>query len=82
MKATRLNNRKLAALRKDMVYEAVMTDLVLIGALDKEVVEQLIGRQIGEFLRDPTAAAVETPTENTLPNDDEVNTNGFQQTEE
>jgi hypothetical protein len=46
----RLNNRKLRAMRKDILYEAIMTDLVLIGALDKDLVERLIGHKISEHL--------------------------------
>lgn len=63
---SRLNNRKLRALRTEPVYEAVLTDLYLIGALDRAVVEKLIGHAVAEGLRDPladlaTAPAVEDP---------------------
>lgn len=49
----RLNNRKLRALRKDILYEAVMTDLYVIGALEKDVVEKLIGHEISEYITNP-----------------------------
>lgn len=54
MKAVcRLNNRKMRALRKDIMYELIMTDLYLIGALEKDVIEKLLGHTISEHLTNP-----------------------------
>ena len=53
----RLNNRKMRAIRKDVMYEAIMTDLYLIGAIDKSVAEDLVGHQISEYLVSPLAPA-------------------------
>jgi len=62
MKASRINDRKLRALRRDPIYEAVMVDLCLIGALDKNVVQQLIGREIADHLTSPLEeGSVEVP---------------------
>lgn len=49
----RLNNRKMRALRRDLNYEVIMTDLYLIGAIPKEVAEKLIGREISPHLTSP-----------------------------
>lgn len=53
MKVSSLNNRRMRAMRKTEAYEAVMLDLYLIGALDKNVVEQLIGATIPSHLISP-----------------------------
>lgn len=50
---SRVNNRKLRAIRRDIVYEAIMTDLYLIGALPKDVVEKLTGYKVSEHLDNP-----------------------------
>jgi len=55
-----LNNRRMRSLRRDPVYEAVMTDLYLIGALDKSVVEQLLGKTVSEHLVSPLKVDTET----------------------
>ena len=55
----RLNNRKLRALRKSEIYEAVLTDLYLIGALEQEVVEKIIGHKVHEHLTSPLEDIVE-----------------------
>jgi len=47
------------AMRKSESYEAVMIDLFLIGALEKGVVEKLIGAQIPEHLVSPIGKDVE-----------------------
>lgn len=57
----RLNNRKMRAYRKDIMYEAIMTDLYLIGALDKDVVEALVGHKVSEFLENPLPPAPVAP---------------------
>lgn len=53
LKKARLNNMKLSYARQTEVYEAVMVDLYLIGALPKEVVEKLTGREILDTLTAP-----------------------------
>lgn len=53
MRACSLNNRRMRAMRKTEAYQAVMLDLYLIGALEKEVVEQLIGASIPSHLTQP-----------------------------
>lgn len=50
---SRLNNRKLRALRTETIYEAIMTDLCLIGALDRDVTEKLIGHKLCAGLKNP-----------------------------
>jgi hypothetical protein len=46
MKKSRLNNMKLQFHRREPLYEAIMVDLYLMGALPKDVVERYIGAQI------------------------------------
>lgn len=53
MSKSRLNNRKLEFQRKELVYEAVMTDLVLMGALPRSLAEKFIGHEIPEYLTPP-----------------------------
>jgi hypothetical protein len=45
------------------VYEAVMTDLALLGIIPKEVVEQLTSKQMSKALKLPSALeeAAENP---------------------
>jgi hypothetical protein len=49
---------QLAYHRKDLTYEAVMIDLVLMGALNKATVEGFLGRTIPDHLRGPDTAVV------------------------
>ena len=56
---SRLNNMKLGFHRKELLYEAIMTDLVLMGALPKDVVEKYIGHPIPDYLKPP--ATMEEP---------------------
>jgi hypothetical protein len=58
------------AVRKTDAYQAVMIDLFLIGALEQEVVEKLIGNKIPEYLVSPLDGKV-APTTDT--SEDEIN---------
>ena len=58
LKKARLNNMKLEFQRKELMYEAIMADLVLMGALPKETVEQFTGREIPDYLKSPIAKVV------------------------
>lgn len=53
MKASRMNNLKLRFQRTEMIYEAVMTDLALMGAIPKNVCEALTGHVIPEGIELP-----------------------------
>jgi len=53
----RLNNRKMRAIRKDIVYEGVMIDLCLLGIVDQKDVEALIGRSLEQTLVSPAVLA-------------------------
>ena len=53
IKKSSLNNRRLRSIRKSEVYEAVLTDLYLIGALQQDVVETLTGKKISSHLVNP-----------------------------
>lgn len=46
LRKARFNNMKLHYIRETEIYEGVLLDLYLIGALPKETVEKLTGRQI------------------------------------
>jgi hypothetical protein len=56
LKKPRLNNLQLSYQRNDLTYEAIMTDLMLMGIVPKEVLEAFTGRQIADGLRLPAAA--------------------------
>jgi hypothetical protein len=53
LKKSRLNNKGLNFQRKDLMYEAIMTDLYLMGAIPKEIAEQYTGVKISDELRAP-----------------------------
>jgi hypothetical protein len=53
LKTPRLNNLTLSYARRSVEYEAVMTDLALMGAIPKETCEQLTGRRFAEHLKLP-----------------------------
>ena len=53
LKPSRLNNMRLSFQRRDLNYEAVMTDLYLMGALPKEIVEKFTGRAIPDHITLP-----------------------------
>jgi hypothetical protein len=48
-----LNNREMAYYRREPVYEAILTDLVLIGALEKDIAEGLLGHDIAKNIALP-----------------------------
>lgn len=50
-----LNNIMLENARKSPAYQCLMTDLVLSGAVDRELGEKLLGYEIPSFLRLPKA---------------------------
>jgi hypothetical protein len=56
LKKARLNNLQLSYQRNDLVYEAVMTDLHLMGIIPKDVLEAFTGRQMSESVQVPDAA--------------------------
>jgi hypothetical protein len=53
MSVPRLNNTKIANYRREMLYEAVMSDLVLMGALTNEMVAPFLGHDVPSYLRAP-----------------------------
>jgi hypothetical protein len=55
MKQPRLNNMTLGFARRSVEYEAVMTDLVLMGAIPKEVCEAFTGTKFADYLKPPEA---------------------------
>jgi hypothetical protein len=56
IKKPRLNNIQLAYKRNDLIYEAVMTDLYLMGLIPKNVVEAFTGREVSEQIKMPAEA--------------------------
>jgi hypothetical protein len=56
LRRARLNNLTLSYQRNDLVYEAVMTDLHLMGIIPKEVLEAFTGRALGTNVQLPEAA--------------------------
>jgi hypothetical protein len=53
LKAPRLNNMTLGFARRTIEYEAVMTDMVLMGAIPKEVCEAFTGIKFADYLKPP-----------------------------
>jgi hypothetical protein len=58
LRSPRLNNMTLSYARRSVEYDAVMADLVLIGAIPKEVYEQLTGTRFSDQLKLPDGYAV------------------------
>lgn len=52
-KKNTLNNIILGNKRKDPVYQAVLTDLALAGAIDIKIAEALLGYKIPDYLKLP-----------------------------
>jgi hypothetical protein len=53
MRKARLNNLSMSYQRREPVYEAVLTDLALMGIITREQCEALTGTKIGETTRLP-----------------------------
>jgi hypothetical protein len=49
--------------RRSIEFEAVMTDLVLMGAIPKEVCEAFTGTQFADYLKPPDGFQPETPAD-------------------
>jgi hypothetical protein len=56
IKRERLNNLQLSYQRNELVYEAVMTDLYLMGVIPKDICEAFTGRKVSESVKLPPAA--------------------------
>jgi hypothetical protein len=48
MRRSRLNNLKMGFHRRDLGYEAIMTDLVLMGVIPKETFESFTGIEMAD----------------------------------
>jgi hypothetical protein len=53
LRRPRLNNLQLSYSRNDLIYEAVMTDLCLMGAITKETCEAFTGREMSSSVKPP-----------------------------
>jgi len=53
LRQSSLNNMHIENIRRTQEYEAVMTDLALIGALPRDAVEKLTGKKIPDHLTAP-----------------------------
>lgn len=70
----RLNNRMLRNMRKEPEYQAVITDLVLLGKLTKEEAKKVLGYEVPDYLSLDAASGVTptpTPTPTTGGDDDD-----------
>jgi hypothetical protein len=68
-----LNNMILDNMRKDRIYQAVITDLALTGNISKEDAETLLGYEIPEYLKSPAGDTISSwvdPDEDDKPVDD------------
>lgn len=64
-----LNNMALRNLRKDRIYETVITDLAMLGIVPKDKAEMLLGYEIPEFLQLPDGTSIkreEKPAQNKM----------------
>lgn len=52
-KICRVNNMKLNNLRRDMMYEAIMIDLTLMGVIPRATTEEWLGYKISDLLEGP-----------------------------
>lgn len=48
-----LNNRLLENKRKDQLYQSIIVDLCLVGVIEKEKAEALLGYSIPDYLTPP-----------------------------
>lgn len=53
-----LNNVTMENIRKTQVYQAVITDLAIEGAIALDAAERLLGYEIPEYLHGPTGKCV------------------------
>lgn len=59
----RLNNRMLRNIRKEPEYQAVITDLTLLGVIKKEQAHKVLGYDVPDYLSLGAASGVvSTPT--------------------
>jgi hypothetical protein len=56
LKKPRLNNLQLGYQRNELTYEAVMTDLYLMGIIPKDVCEAFTGREVSDSVQIPANA--------------------------
>ncbi len=56
LRKPRMNNLQLGYQRNDLTYEAIMTDLVLMGIVDQDMAEAFMGRQISDGIKVPPGA--------------------------
>ena len=62
--ACKLNNKSMRALRRDPVYQCVVLDLTMLGAMSKEECEMLLGSGVPAGLVLPDGSnALNTPAE-------------------
>lgn len=48
-----LNNVRIRNCRKDGVYQSVIIDLALVGVIDRELAEEMLGYSIPSYLTAP-----------------------------
>lgn len=56
LKKPRLNNLQLSYQRNELTYEAVMTDLYLMGIIPKDVLQAFTGREVHDTITIPANA--------------------------
>lgn len=54
-----LNNMMLSNLRKNQVYQAIITDLAITGSIERDTAEKLLGYEIPGFLKTPDGKHLE-----------------------
>lgn len=73
MPKCRVNNVVLDNERKDNTYQSVIIDLALVGAIDQDKAEALLGYTISEKLRTPYWYKASDTTDTQSLDDDDLN---------
>lgn len=66
-----LNNMMLSNLRKNQVYQAIITDLAITGSIERDTAEKLLGYEIPGFLKTPDGKHLEENKQQPVKKDDE-----------
>lgn len=70
----RLNNRMLRNMRRETEYQAVITDLTLLGVITKEQAHQVLGYDVPDYLSLDAASGVASKAKDTPASSDATTT--------
>ena len=79
----RLNNRMLRNMRRETEYQAVITDLTLLGIITKEQARKVLGYDVPDYLSlDAASGVVSKSTSTTTPTTEDTTVDGTEGTAE